>query len=113
MKRVYRSVAAMAAVLLLAAFVCLGQAASGKKSYTFHGKVEVVDEGEKTIEVNGEKIEGWMVAMSMVYYVDDPAIVKKVKPGDQITATVYDGDYAILHNVQVVPKPEDHSKSKK
>ena len=113
MKRGYQSVAAMAAVLLLADSVCPGQAASDKKSYTFHGKVEVVDEGQKTLEVNGEKIEGWMVAMSMVYYVDDPTVVKKVKPGDQITATVYNGDYAILHKVQVVPKPADQSKSKK
>lgn len=113
MKRGYRSVATMAAVLLLVEVVCLGQAASDKKSYTFHGTVEAVDEGEKTLQVNGEKIEGWMVAMSMVYSVDDPAIVRKVKPGDQITATVYDGDYAILHKIQVVPKPADNSKSKK
>src|SRR5947209_6172728 len=112
MKRVYRLVAVLAAVLLMD-LVCLGQAASDKKSYTFHGKVEVVDEGEKTLQVNGEKIEGWMVAMSMVYKVDDPAIVKKIKPGDQITAIVYDGDYAILHKVQVMPKPAGDPKSKK
>jgi Cu/Ag efflux protein CusF len=51
--------------------------------------------------------------MSMVYKVDDPAIVKKVKPGDQIVATVYDGDYVTLHKVQVMPKPAGDSKSKK
>jgi Cu/Ag efflux protein CusF len=54
-----------------------------------------------------------MVAMSMVYKVDDPAILKKVKPGDQIVATVYDGDYVMLHKVQVAPKPAGDSKSKK
>jgi Cu/Ag efflux protein CusF len=51
--------------------------------------------------------------MSMVYKVDDPAIVKKVKPGDQIVATVYDGDNVMLHKVQVMPKPAGDSKSKK
>ena len=93
--------------------VGLGQAAPEKKSYTFHGKVEVVNEGENTLQVNNEKIDGWMVAMSMVYKVDDPAILKKAKPGDQIVATVFDGDYVMLHKVQVAPKPAGDSKSKK
>ena len=112
MKRVHRLVAVLAAALLMD-MVCLGQAAPEKKSYTFHGKVEVVDASENTLQVNNEKIDGWMVAMSMVYKVDDPAIVKKIKAGDQIVATVYEGDYAILHKVQVVPKPAGDSKSKK
>jgi Cu/Ag efflux protein CusF len=112
MKRVYRLVAVLAAVLLMDV-VCLGQAAPEKKSYTFHGKVEVVNESENSLQVNNEKIDGWMVAMSMVYKVDDPATVKKVKPGDQIVATVYDGDYVTLHKVQVMPKPAGDSKSKK
>jgi Cu/Ag efflux protein CusF len=112
MKPVHRWITVCTAALLMAA-VCLGQAAPEKKSYTFHGKVEVVNEGENTLQVNNEKIDGWMVAMSMVYKVDDPAILKKVKPGDQIVATVYDGDYVMLHKVQVAPKPAGDSKSKK
>jgi Cu/Ag efflux protein CusF len=112
MKPVHRWIAVCTAALLMAA-VGLGQAAPEKKSYTFHGKVEVVNESDNTLQVNNEKIDGWMVAMSMVYKVDDPAIVKKVKPGDQIVATVYDGDYLILHKVQLAPKPAGDSKSKK
>jgi Cu/Ag efflux protein CusF len=52
-----------------------------------------------------------MAAMTMDYKVDDPAILKKVKAGDQIMATVYDGDLT-LHKVQVMSKA-GASKSKK
>jgi len=89
----------LVAASLLAALSC-GQASSIKKEYTFHGAVESVDKGSKSLRVNGEKVEGWMDAMTMDYKVDDPSIVDKVKPGDRITATVYDGDYT-LHKVKV------------
>ena len=51
-----------------------------------------------------------MEAMTMSYKVDNPAIIGKLKAGDQITATVYDGDQ-VLHKVQVV-KGSGDSKSK-
>jgi Cu/Ag efflux protein CusF len=101
MKRV--QVIAVFAAAVLMAQVCLGQAAPGKKSYTFNGKVESVDESAKSLKVNGEEVKGWMAAMTMDYKVDDSAILKKVKAGDQITATVYDGDLT-LHKVQVMSK---------
>jgi Cu/Ag efflux protein CusF len=85
------------AALFLAA-VCLGQSTPAKKSYTFHGKVEAVNESAKSIKVNGEKVEGWMEAMTMDYKVDDSSILKKLKAGDPIMATVYDGD-PVLHKV--------------
>ena len=107
---VRRSFAVVAAGLFVAT-ICLGQAAPGKKTYTFHGRVEVVNESAKSLKVNGEKVEGWMDEMTMDYKVDDPSVLKKVKPGDQIMATVYDGDLT-LHKVVVMPKAGD-SKSKK
>jgi Cu/Ag efflux protein CusF len=70
------------------------------KPLTFHGKVEAVT--DKGLTVNGEKVEGWMGAMTMTYPVDKPDVLKKVKVGDQITATVYSGDMT-LHNVEVMP----------
>jgi Cu/Ag efflux protein CusF len=109
MKRV-QVIAVFGAVVLMAQ-VCLGQAAPGKKSYTFHGKVESVDESAKSLKVNGEEVKGWMAAMTMDYKVDDSAILKKVKAGDQIMATVYDGDLT-LHKVQVMSEA-GASKSKK
>src|SRR5579871_615924 len=105
----------LAAVL---AFACLfavnsfGQdKAKGKaKSYTFHGKVTAVT--EKGLTVNGEKVEGWMDAMTMTYPVDKPEVLKMVKIGDQIMATVY-GDMT-LHNVMaMLPEKSDKQKSKK
>jgi Cu/Ag efflux protein CusF len=78
------------------------------KAMTFHGKVEAVT--EKGLTVNGEKVEGWMAAMTMNYPVDSPDILKKVKVGDQIMATVYQGDVT-LHNVMVMP-PDKLGKQK-
>ncbi len=75
---------------------------SGKKAYTFRGKVQQVDAGAKRLTISGEKIEGWMDAMTMGYAVDQEDVLKRVKAGDEITATVYQGDFT-LHNVQVVP----------
>jgi Cu/Ag efflux protein CusF len=91
----------VAAALVLLAALCLGQAQ--KKTYTFKGKVEAINEKAKSLTVNGDDVPGWMGPMTMDYQVDDPAVLKKVKVGDQISSTVYDGDY-VLHKVQVVPK---------
>ena len=74
---------------------------TAKKEHPFRGKVEKVDSKTKTLTVNGEKVEGWMMAMTMTYGVDKPEILNKVKAGDQITAKVYDGDFSTLHDVQV------------
>jgi Cu/Ag efflux protein CusF len=72
-----------------------------KKSYVFHGTVESVDAKAGRITVANEKIEGWMDAMTMGYSVDKPEDLQKVKAGDKIEATVYDGDYK-LYNIKVV-----------
>jgi Cu/Ag efflux protein CusF len=110
MKRIIRLISVLAAGWLIAA-VCLGQTPPGKKAYTFHGKVEAVNKSARSLSVNGEKVEGWMGAMTMDYKVDDPSILDKVKPGDRITATVYDGDYS-LHKVQIAGKTAGDSKPK-
>jgi Cu/Ag efflux protein CusF len=93
---------------LLMPFAYGGQAAKGdkkaaaKKEFIFHGKVEKVDPQTKMLTINGEKVEGWMAAMTMAYRVDKEDTLKQVKVGDQITAKVYEGDL-ILHEVKVVP----------
>ena len=75
----------------------------GKKEHTFRGKIEQVDAKSKMLTVNGEKVDGWMGAMTMSYAVDKEEVLGRVKAGDQITAKVYDGDFKTLHDVQVIP----------
>jgi len=95
----------LAAVLALTCLFAANSFAQDKgkgkaKSYTFHGKVEAIT--DKGLTVNGEKVEGWMEAMKMTYPVDKPEVLKMVKVGDNIMATVFDGDMT-LHNVMTMP----------
>ena len=69
----------------------------------FKGKVESVDTANKVVTVAGENVDGWMPAMTMPYNVDPPAVLATLKPGDQITATVYAGTLNTLYDVKVVP----------
>lgn len=78
----------------------------GKKEYAFRGTVEKVDAKAKTLTVNNEKIEGWMMSMSMTYDVGNPEIIDRVKAGNQITAKVYEGDFKKLYEVKVVAPPK-------
>ena len=102
-----KGIAIFCAPLILLMGTCLAQSPP-KKAHIFHGKVENVNSSAKSLTVNGEKVEGWMAAMTMDYKVDDPAILTKLKAGDQISATVYDGDYS-LHKVRVVPASDSKS----
>jgi Cu/Ag efflux protein CusF len=78
---------------------------AGKKDHAFKGKVEKVDPKTNMVTVNNENIPGWMMSMTMTYKVDKPseAALKTLKPGDQITATVYDGDMQTLYGVKAAP----------
>jgi Cu/Ag efflux protein CusF len=93
------------AALFVMAVICLAQAglAQSKKPMTMKGKVEGVDAAAGTVKVNNEKVEGWMDSMVMDYKVDNPAVLKTLKTGDQITATVYEGDM-VLHKVAKASK---------
>ena len=94
-------------IVLTASMVCLLLSTAyaqqgGKKEHTFRGKVEKVDTQAKKLTVNGEKVDGWMAAMTMAYSVDNADALKTIKVGDQITAKVYEGDL-VLHDAKVVP----------
>ena len=104
-KQFARIIALSMAIALLFLSAALAQNSNaGKKSFTFKGKVEKVDVAAKKITVNGEKVEGWMESMTMLYAVDKEDVLKNLKVGDQITAKVYEGDFMVLHDVQVVPE---------
>jgi Cu/Ag efflux protein CusF len=74
---------------------------TARREHAFHGKVENVDVQARTLTVDGDTVEGWMKAMTMTYRVDQMDVLTQVKPGDHITATVYDGDFTMLHSVRV------------
>ena len=69
----------------------------------FKGKVDAVDVAGKWLTVSNENVEGWMAAMTMMYKADKDDVYTRVKPGDQITARVYDGIEDMLYDVQVIP----------
>ena len=101
-RRAVARIIAGAMTFALFAALAVGQAQDAKKSHTLRGKVESVDATAKSLTVNHGKVEGWMDGMTMKYKIDNADVLKNVKAGDTIEATVYDGDYA-LYKVHVVP----------
>lgn len=89
-----------AAVLLSAQDKGAKDKHAGKKVFTFHGKIESINAAEKSMSINGENVDGWMAAMTMIYPVDNADVFKTAKVGDNIEATVYQDDYT-LYNVRV------------
>ena len=81
-----------------------------KTEHAFRGVVQKVDAKAKTLTVDGENVQGWMMAMTMVFSADKEDVYAKVKPGDQITAKVHDGDFKTLYGVQVVPAAKEAPK---
>ena len=98
-----RAFSTTASAAVLPSVAILLRAQNTKKTYTFHGKIESLDAASKSMTVNGEKVEGWMGAMTMKYEVDNGDVFKAAKVGDNIEATVYDGDFK-LYKVHVVKK---------
>jgi len=86
--------------IVIALLATAGQAQQTPKEYPIHGKIEAVDDAGKRVTLNADKIEGFMEAMTMAYKVESIAVLKKVKVGDEIKATVTSD--MMLHNVQVV-----------
>ena len=93
------------AVLALALLAGLAQADAQqpgqKKEFAFRGKVTQVDTAAKRLTVTTEPIEGWMGSMTMGFKISNEDVIPRLKPGDQISAKVYEGDFT-LYDVAVV-----------
>ena len=95
---------AAAAIALFSVLAADGQQPA-RPSYPFRGRVEQVDSASKRLTVNNEAIDGWMGAMTMTYAVSNAEVLEHLRPGLQITATVYTGDLT-LYDVAVVPQAD-------
>ena len=107
LRRILAFATASLCVLSLSIGIAAQTPPAGKKDHAFKGKIEKVDPKTKMVTVNNEPIPGWMMSMTMVYKVDKPseAALNNLKPGDQITATVYEGDFQTLYNIKAAPPP--------
>jgi cobalt-zinc-cadmium efflux system outer membrane protein len=72
-----------------------------KKEFAFRGRVEQVDAASKRLTVTNEPIEGWMGSMTMAFEVSNEDVIPRLKPGDQISAKVYEGELT-LYDVAVL-----------
>lgn len=88
-------------VLLAGLLPVYGQQA--KREFAFRGRVEQVDVTAKRLTVSSEPIQGWMGAMTMAFKVSNEDVLARLKPGDQITAKVYEGDFT-LYDVALAPQ---------
>jgi len=104
---------ALVVVLVFVGHLAVSAQQASKKEFELHGKVEKVDAKTKRLTVDHENVEGWMKAMKMIYKVDKDEVLKDLKPGDQITAKVYEGDFETLYSVQRVAPSGGSEKTKK
>jgi len=77
---------------------------SERASFQFTGLVVAMDTVAGTITVQNDDVPGWMGPMAMSYRTDPPARPEGLMAGSRIRATVYEGDFATLYAVQVVPE---------
>ena len=89
-------------LLTLALCACKGKPTAPVQQYKLNGVVVSIDPQGHIAKVKGEKIEGWMDAMTMEYPVKDGFDTLHV--GDHINATVFvQGlDYSLgeIHHVR-------------
>lgn len=58
------------------------------KQYKLDGVVRSLNSQAKTVTVDGQKVEGWMDAMTMDYPVKDPKELTELQVNEHINATV-------------------------
>ena len=76
--------------------------------HTLHGTVVAVDAIAHNLTVQARRLEVWMGAITTIYGVDNPKLLREVKVGDQIMGKVYDGESALRH-VEIVAVLARHS----
>ena len=62
-----------------------------KKEFVFKGKVVKVDANAKTVVVINDYIPGWTKAVTGIYTVDNPEVLKTLEPGVTTQPTNHGG----------------------
>jgi protein SCO1/2 len=73
---------------------CAKKAVGPEKRYALAGDVLGLNADAKVAVIKGDKIEGWMDAMTMDYPVKEKSEFAKLTVGDRINATVFVTDAA-------------------
>jgi len=94
------------AILAAPAFLAAcAKPAPQEKRYKLTGDVLALNADTGMATVKGDKIEGWMEAMTMDYPVKDKSELAKLHAGDRITATVFVSDTGYrIGEIQVTRK---------
>lgn len=71
----------------------------------FQGTVVRVEKPTGTVVVAGERVEGWMEAMTMSYRVTPSDVLERLAPGARIAATVMTGNTTTLFDVRILGTP--------
>jgi len=79
-----------------------GEDAGEPQEFAFSGTVEQVDTVARIVTVRNEDIPGWMMSMTMQFFLDRPDLVDSLEVGDRVRATVYEGNFTTLYEVAVV-----------
>ena len=74
-----------------------------RQEFAFTGTVVSVDTATGTARVENDDVPGWMMSMTMGYYVEPVDVLRTLNPGDEIAAKVYAGDTQHLYEVRVAP----------
>lgn len=104
-----RLAVAVSAAMVLGAWLATATEAgaqTNRREYRFSGTIESVDPAGRTVAVANDDIPGWMAPMTMTYRVDSPEVLTRLKKGDRITATVYEGNVTTLFKVQLAAAKE-------
>ena len=78
------------------------------KEFTLFARVESVDEAAKTVTIKHGKVTGYVEAVPATYGLDDETLVSKLHPGDDIKATIREGEHR-LRNVRIVNRASQKS----
>jgi Cu/Ag efflux protein CusF len=93
MKKILRSPVGWAACLATVLSLSCGPsrttvAPAAAKRYPLSGRVVAIDKTNKSIDIDGKEIPGFMPAMTMPYSAKDESMLDKLGPGDQIIAEI-------------------------